>query len=640
MRRKKSVVRSRCLAVTLTAILLTAGCSLPASTPQGSSAVPNQVAFGVTQVDATIHALAQSGVGVYATVNDTSPIEKVSAPAVPLRFLKWQARDLALDAATVGGGLSGRDLDGLAPVPVDAVPASYLVAAYVKSASTAGGRYAQRLIGKQDWVHPESISFPTLVLVLLLADTAAAARPAAVSGATGEAHAPIAVLAAFNVAGLCQTLANWVNQAFDDLFNLIKVGPSTNPLLSFLGTLWNIGVNLVENGVKAAIAAFTAPVADLIRTVLGAISIAAQAISFLRNMGLKLDAAPAANRYSGQPGSVTATLGNPDGADWPSDLSSCLTSFGFDLKSLNARNHDPVTWIADPMPSSAATVQSEETRLDDRNSAQLQYQTGQDSDANCLNRTDFLLVQATVQRDEVKKLKDFLLKWFDGELDNLPGIVKDIVGPALEKLLGEIIDWVVKLVEPKAFRYIRIEHEACKPRPSPAVTATTGHGLDACVLVTRAEAQAVLGAPDPNPGPIAQPASVGAPGLVEGSACDHHTVLALALHSTPPHGDLEVVVGRFTDAKTAAAGAAQLVINLASATPPLTPTSVSGVGDVATLAAGHLPDSVGGGPAATIIVQRGNIVLWITVGLVDKGQEAVLPGEVKSLAITALSRIT
>jgi hypothetical protein len=612
-------------------MLAAAGCSLG-----GSNSQPPSATFGAAQVAATIHALAQSGVGVYSTVNDSSPIEKVSTPAVPLRFLKWQARNLALDVATVGGGLSGGDLDQLAPVPADAVPASYLVAAYVSAGSTAGGRYSQLLMGKQDWTHPGPISFPTLVLVLLLADTAAAAQPPAASGAIGK-PIPMAALTTYSVAALCQSLVNWVDQAFDYLFNLIKVGPSTNLLLTFLGSLWNLGVSLVEKAIKAAISAFTAPLQDLVRTVLGAISIAAQAISFLRNMNLKLDAAPSFNKYSSQPGSVTATLGNPDGADWPSDLSSCLTSFGFDLKSLNAKNHDPVTWMAEPMPASAATVQSEDARLDDGNSARLQYLTGQDSSANCGHSTDFLKVRATVQRDEVQKLKDFLLNWFDGQLDNLPGIVKNLIAPALNALLGKIIDDLVSIVEPTSFRYIRIEHEACKPSPSPSGTAATSHGLDACALVTRAEAQAVLGAPDPNPGPTAQKLNSGAPGLVEGSTCDYHTVKALDLSATP-HGDLGIVVGRFTDTSKATAAAAQ-ILSQVSSSQELTAQSVPGIGDVATLLTGHLPDSVGGGPEATIIVQKGNVVLWISVGLVDKGQEAALPGEVKNLASTALSRI-
>lgn len=102
---------------------------------------------------------------------------------------------------------------------------------------------------------------------------------------------------------------------------------------------------------------------------------------------------------------------------------------------------------------------------------------------------------------------------------------------------------------------------------------------------------------------------------------------------------MEVVVGRFADVISATAGAAQLVSNLASAQPTLTPRPVSDVGDSATLASGQLPDQVGGGPAVTIIVQKGSVVLWISVGLIDKGKEAILPLEVKNLALRALSRI-
>ena len=62
-------------------------------------------------------------------------------------------------------------------------------------------------------------------------------------------------------------------------------------------------------------------------------------------------------------------------------------------------------------------------------------------------------------------------------------------------------------------------------------------------------------------------------------------------------------VGRFADFIWATAGAAQLVSNLASAQPTLTPQPVSGVGDSATLPTGQLPDQLGGGPAVTIMVQ-------------------------------------
>jgi hypothetical protein len=69
-----------------------------------------------------------------------------------------------------GGGLSGAEIDSLAPVPAHVLPVYYLLAAYVSAGQTAGARQIRVLMGRQDWRHPSSIVFPTLALALLISD--------------------------------------------------------------------------------------------------------------------------------------------------------------------------------------------------------------------------------------------------------------------------------------------------------------------------------------------------------------------------------------------------------------------------------------------------------------------------------------
>jgi hypothetical protein len=473
----RSPGRMPCAVMTLVALALS-GCTVPGQRSQAQDPLVAalQPPYSAHSVDAVVQALAEVGVAVYASSGDSSPIRAVRSPEVPLKFLGWQVRDLALDVTTSGAGLSGDDLDRIAPVQAGYVPTSYLVAAYVKSGSTAGARLARALLGNQDWAHPSVISFPILVLVFLLADTARAEEEGLPTPSGAALTSDVRTTRTISVSSLCSALANWEDEVFGTLFNLLTVPPSSNAVLNFLGGLWNAGIGLVEQTLKQAISALTASAVTTIRLIITVVAVAAEAVSFLQNVKITLTANPIVNRYSNNPGTVTATLGDPDGADWPQALQDCLAAFGVQLPSLNGVNHDPVSWTAIPTPGSAAMVTNQQMRMDGRNTARLSYVTGFE-EPSCSQRPDDLLqVDVTVHRVEVDNLKQFLLDFFNGQIGRLPSMITGIIGPKLDELLVGALDKLAPLADLHDRRFVRIEHtvlpqSACTtPTPSESPT--------------------------------------------------------------------------------------------------------------------------------------------------------------------------
>lgn len=72
-------------------------------------------------------------------------------------------------------------------------------------------------------------------------------------------------------------------------------------------------------------------------------------ISMLQNLQLRAVASPEANAFgvhprTGEPGTVTATLGSPSGFDWPPSLVNCAQNFGITLPSLNSVGDYKINW--------------------------------------------------------------------------------------------------------------------------------------------------------------------------------------------------------------------------------------------------------------------------------------------------------
>lgn len=119
-------------------LLLVAGCTKDA--PGADSAarqkprveVLRSLPFGDAAVGVVTEVLEQAGVGVYddgAEVTDGKPV----------RVMRWQVRNLAIDAAN-GGGVPGNVLAELAPVPQGVPPVPYLLAAWIDTYDSQDAR--------------------------------------------------------------------------------------------------------------------------------------------------------------------------------------------------------------------------------------------------------------------------------------------------------------------------------------------------------------------------------------------------------------------------------------------------------------------------------------------------------------------
>ncbi|MFI5281866.1 MAG: hypothetical protein ACHQ0J_01895 [Candidatus Dormibacterales bacterium] len=454
--------RLRLVAAACCGLLTVASCAGPTgqpATPTGPAAIAG--AFSDQSVAALGQAFATEGVGTYDSDSSSAPLWPITSPASPLKVLRWQLRAMALEASTSGGGgTTGASLDLLHPAAQDQLPVSYLMAGYVTWGGTPGSRLVAALMGPQDWQKPDGIAFPTLAVMMMVAD---------VSRAAGNPPAGSPVVAAPPSGGgnICTTLANWVAQVIDSIFNALTVGQSNNSFLNILGSIWNAGVGLLEQAVKQAVGAFTAAVVGLITGIVTAIGVGAMVISFLQNLKLTSTASPPFNRYSAMPGTVTFTLGSPGGFDWPPDLVACASAVGLDLQSLNARNNDKVTWSTTGIPP-FAQVTSEDKQLDSNNSATFSYLTGNEN-VTCGSKAqadDIIRVTIKVQRSERDKVKSFIQAFFDAQLAKLGQVVVTVVGPALHALLSGIFNELAQVVDPTAQRFVRIAHTPPSPCPS------------------------------------------------------------------------------------------------------------------------------------------------------------------------------
>jgi len=171
-----------------------------------------------------------------------------------------------------------------------------------------------------------------------------------------------------------------------------------------------------------------------------------------------------------------------------------------------------------------------------------------------------------------------------------------------------------------------------------AGSAACNISLDACVLVAPADAEAVLGAPDPRGLPPTEGLPQPPPGLVEGSACDYRTALGPNV-SGGPGGVLTVLVGRFTDTGTAHLGMQQLIQALNSSTQPVTQAAVSGLGDEAISASATLPAPISGGQLAALFVRKGSVVFVLVAAVDADGAPAGLVARVQNLGEKVVGKL-
>ncbi len=427
-----------------------------------------------------IAALAQEGVGVYASPTSKRPLRHVRAPVVPIRVLRSQA---AADAGGTapGAGISGARLDALVPMPPAAAgrqypPFSYLLAAYAGKSSTPGESLAHRLLSGADLTHPDTVLFPSLVLTLLSADAYRAAASGRHRQRAEDAALVAPIARAAGPGTVCSALSDWVSNGLRSLVKALTVGPSSNAAVSFIGSLWNSALALAVGQLPNVVSTLTAPVLGVIRRGFATAALVSWAVSALRNLKVTTTAAPPYNQFGidpagGQPGALTIKLGTAGGFDFPPDLKQCANTLGITLPSFNEVAGRTVNWnVAQvngvPTSSWCSTTDcdlatedtaSTDTKLGAQHTATLKYTTNTESAAQAaggLITNDYLLVTGTVSLDTqslAKLIRDIVL-------GDVPGGVRVVAGPLLDTVTSAVVGQIAGLAAPSFSRYVQIEH--------------------------------------------------------------------------------------------------------------------------------------------------------------------------------------
>ena len=124
---------------------------------------------------------------------------------------------------TSGGGLPGADLDEFVPMPADAPPFSYIVAAWLYEESTPRAQTAREWFEDEvDWTLARSVWFPRAALLLFVADAMEASivdfgTPQPQSRPVG----PQVSLAAVPTINLPQAPCSAVSKFFGDTINSV-----------------------------------------------------------------------------------------------------------------------------------------------------------------------------------------------------------------------------------------------------------------------------------------------------------------------------------------------------------------------------------------------------------------------------------
>lgn len=302
---------SRPLAALLVALLL-AGCAggpppssttgPPGSGPAASSQPPaSDAPLAALTVDDAIDTLAAAGIAVYEEPGATAPIREPAAPVSPFALLGFQVENLVRDAGA-GGGVPADRIDDLIPMPEDTVPFSAVLAGYVATAVTPGGRAAAELMADQDLEVTSELWFPSLVLVLFVGEVAGAAetleaRDARLDGPTarlavgaGGPSVPDVRLAAADPCGdFSRFLAGTIQRVSDAILSVI-------PHIPFIGAAIDWALQRIGDAAKELLG--HVPFLTALREGVKLLALAATVVASLRDWPVSVTAAPTAAHHS------------------------------------------------------------------------------------------------------------------------------------------------------------------------------------------------------------------------------------------------------------------------------------------------------------------------------------------------------
>jgi hypothetical protein len=433
--------------------------------------------FGEAHVDAAIEALAMAGILVQRDPNDLLGYRPVEGKASPLRFLRWQVQNMALELSA-GAGQRGDELDALIDTQPGAPPPSYLLAGYVAAAETTGGELARRLMGGRDWARAPLQTFPSLVMALCASDLALDTPAEATVRPLAYVPAPVSGALAIPAVDACGLVGGYVEQVVNSLFNALKVAVPQSGIGKVLAQIWNFLVDLAQTGVELALELLTDAVLGIVKAIAALVGIGSLVLSALKVWTISLQADPGDTRFGvgGEiiQGEMRVRVTNGGLGEWPAEIVSCAALGGVALPDLTPSGAK-LSWKLTEAPIDLVQIASDPGLLDDDGRATLVYLTNNEPEEQAKGepREGLLTVKATVDRPDLEQLKNAIA---DLSFSALPGIVQTVLVPILGNKAKSIASGLVSLAAMNATRTIPVIYHELQPTPTPEPTVTEEPG--------------------------------------------------------------------------------------------------------------------------------------------------------------------
>jgi len=379
------------------------------------------VPFGPAQVGVVTDVLHTAGVGVYPAGSDGGN--------EPVRFMDWQVGNLAAEAAN-GGGVRGSTLDTMTGHIDGAPPISYLVAAWVVGYHSRSALFARALLGDQDWHDAPAITYPRLVLSLFTADAVAAALP-------GGTTQPAALQLRRDDAP-CTAVANFIQQAIADVAAALKVDTSGGGILGFLGSIWNVAVDLAAGVVRGLLKTVQGLLLQPLVDAFALLATLDQITSYLVVWRATPQRLPETTRYGITPETVTGRVEidvTDNQLDVPAVIRDCSKNFGSDLSKIGSAVGAPVTWTTQIVgPAGLATQTAADPTVTQAHTATFSYQTGQEPPAADPDSTatGFLKVTAVIGRYDLGPVRELFANLIHASLP-------PVIAPTVARLAAPIL---------------------------------------------------------------------------------------------------------------------------------------------------------------------------------------------------------
>jgi hypothetical protein len=329
----------------------------------------------------------------------------------------------------------------------------------------------------QDVTDPATLVVPGLVLTLLVADLLADDAPGA---ASLRIQRPIALAGISDVVprtaqGICTGATRFIENVIGSVFEALKVRIPESGVGRVLAGAWNWLVSRGQDLVRVVADTLTEPVKAVIRSIVGSIAIAAQAIAAIVPYAVTVAAEPSAFTLPFDPGppvtgEFRATVTAGDLPDWPPVLRDCAQAAGASLPSIRPGG-EPVTWSAIMYAAGRVFQDSADATLDGDGSARLRFTSATESpelaDGDLVSTTArvSVVIRRPALEDQARQLV----------LGQLLGRVPEIVRPFVEAALRPVVDGLLSrlglLTVARGAGSLVVSYHVPRETPTPGPTA-------------------------------------------------------------------------------------------------------------------------------------------------------------------------